>query len=272
MVRDMTAGYQEELRRALGPDRPVRFLATTTSTNSDALAWASGPDAAPSGAVVVADGQTAGRGRWGRHWESAPGKALLFSLVLRPSSMPLERLGLLTSAMGVACADAIGDLASLAPSLKWPNDVSIRSRKVAGILFETQMTGDRAETVIAGVGVNTHWSLDEIPEDLRARATSLAIETGEPPGRGALLDAILKRFEPLYEALCDGLSIDDVIRRADELSELRGAPVDVTWPDGRVQRAVAGGIAPSGGLQVSVDGEKQVVDIAEVTMIREAPG
>jgi BirA family biotin operon repressor/biotin-[acetyl-CoA-carboxylase] ligase len=265
----MNEPYSDELRKALGPERPVRLLPVTASTNEDALAWATGGEPAPEGAVVVADQQTAGRGRWGREWASAPGRALMFSLVLRPQALELERLGLLTSAMGLACADAIADLMPLAPTLKWPNDVNIRSRKVAGILFESQLMGSSASVVIAGVGVNTHWSVTEIPEELRDRATSLGIE-GEPPGRAELLAAILERFEPLYRGVVDGDGVAALIRRADELSDIKGQGVEVTLPDGRLERAVAGGLAPSGALEVEVDGRRRLVDVGEVTRIRSA--
>jgi BirA family biotin operon repressor/biotin-[acetyl-CoA-carboxylase] ligase len=266
----MVITYAEEIRRALGPDRPVRVLTSTGSTNEDALAWAGEAESAPEGACVVTDQQLQGRGRWGRSWTSAPGKALMFSLVLRPTEMPADRLGLLTSAMGVACAEAIGDVTSLAPTIKWPNDVNIRSRKVAGILFESQFTGHQVAVVVAGVGVNTHWSLSEIPEELRDRATSLAVERDDPPPRGELLGAILDRFDALYLGIRDGSGVAALIARADEMSDLKGRPVEVTWPDGRVAGGVAGGLATSGGLNVQIEGQNQVVDVGEVTKVRSA--
>ena len=268
----MSIPYDEEIRRAIGPDRQLRVLTSTGSTNEDALRWAGDESPAPDGSCVVADQQVAGRGRWGRSWESAPGRALMFSVILRPSGMPVQRLGLLTSAMGVACAEAIGDLTGLAPTLKWPNDVNIRSRKVAGILFETQFTGQQVAVVVAGVGVNTHWSLVEIPADLRERATSLAVETDGPPGRGALLAAILQRFEPWYLGVTEGSGADAVCARADELSGLKGQQVEVTWPDGRTARGVARGLDATGGLNVQIDDVDQVVDVGEVTRVRSAAG
>ena len=265
----MSGTYEEELRRALGPRRPVRVLTSTDSTNQVAMAWANDPASpAPDGAVVVTDEQTAGRGRWGRSWESSPGKALMFSLVIRPSSLPPERLGLLTAAMGISCIDAIGSLAPLAPTLKWPNDVNIRHRKVAGVLFETQFTAWKVGAVIAGVGVNTHWSLDEIPTELRDRATSLAVEMDEPPLRGELLAAILERFEESYRGIASGAGIAQLLSRADELSELKDERVDVVWQDGRRTQGVARSLTESGSLQVEIDGLVQEIDVAEVTRIR----
>ena len=262
------ANYEEELRRALGPSRPFRVLPSTASTNDDAMAWASEDDGAPEGACVVADQQISGRGRWGRSWSSAPGKALMFSLVLRPTEMPAERLGLLTSVMGVACAEAIAAVTSLAPAVKWPNDVEIRRRKVAGILFESRLTGHRPDVVVAGVGVNTHWTLDEIPEEIRDTATSLAVEEAVPPRRGELLAAILERFESLYTGVRDGSGIEPLMARFDALSDINGAPITVTWPDGRVADAVAGGLSSTGGLNVIIDGAPHVVDVGEIARVR----
>lgn len=267
----MSGAYEDELRKGLGPGRPHRVLASTGSTNEVALAWAAeGAKSAPDGSLVVADEQTEGRGRWGRSWASSPGKALMFSLVLRPKGLAPQRLGLLTAVMGVACAEAIGDLGPLAPTMKWPNDVSIRGRKVVGILFETQLLGSEVGVAVAGVGVNTHWSLEEIPDELQESATSLAVELEEPPGRGEVLAAILDRFEPLYRGVVDGAGVDALLRRADELSELKGEPVEVTWRDGRVARGTAGSITATGALEVEIDGSVQEVDVAEVTRVRNA--
>lgn len=266
----MPISYSEELRRALGPDRPLRVLASTPSTNDEAMTWASEGNPAPEGACVVADEQLAGRGRWGRAWESSPGKALMFSLILRPTELPPERLGLLTSALGIACAEGIADVTSLAPSLKWPNDVDIRGRKVAGVLFESRLTGHQVDVVVAGVGVNTHWALAEIPEAIRDRATSLAVELDDPPMRGELMAAILERFEPLYAGVRDGSAIEPLMARFDGLSDVRGEAVEVTWPDGRSARAVAGGLSSAGGLNVVIDGRSEVVDVGEVARIRSA--
>ena len=268
----MSIDYEEGLRRALGPARYVRYLARAGSTNEIALSWANDPSlTAPHGAVVVADEQTSGRGRWGRVWESSAGRSLMFSLIMRPAGLPPARMGLLTAAMGIACDDAIGDLGPLAPTLKWPNDVNIRARKVAGILFENQLLGSEVGVVVAGVGVNTHWSLQEIPEDLRDRATSLAIEMDEPPGRAELLASILDHFEPLYSGVVDGTGIDGLLQRFDELSDLKDQRVDVTWPDGRSAPGVGGSLSGSGSLQVVIDGRIREVDVAEVTRIRAVP-
>lgn len=261
--------YEDELRRALGPGRSARVLGTTGSTNEVALDWAVEPrDPAPHGAVVVADEQTAGRGRWGRGWESSPGKALMFSVVLRPQGLSPNRLGLLTAAMGVAVIDAVASLSPLAPTLKWPNDVNVRGRKLAGVLFETQLIVDRVGVVVAGVGVNTHWTLDEIPEEIRERATSLGIETESPPLRGELLAAILEAFDVRYLGILDGSGIAALLERADELSELKGELVDVVWHDRRVVQGRAGSLTATGALEVEIDGRMTEVDVAEVTRIR----
>src|SRR5918996_4001047 len=109
---------QRMLERVLaGIAGPVRYVEETGSTNSDALEWAA--EGAPEGALVVAEYQTAGHGRWGRSWESPPGSALLFSLILRPGP---DTIGLLTTLAGVSCAAGIDAATGLEPGLKWPND------------------------------------------------------------------------------------------------------------------------------------------------------
>ena len=179
-------------------------------------------------------------------------------------------MGLLTVAMGVACTGAIGDLGPLAPALKWPNDVNVRGRKVAGILFETQLLGPKVAVIVAGVGVNTHWSLEEIPPELRESATSLAVELDEPPGRAELLAAILESFEPLYRGVLDGSGVDPLLARADELSDLKDQTVTVTWQDGRTASGIARSVSPSGALCVEIEGRVQEIDVAEVTRVRTA--
>src|SRR5919109_1429219 len=121
--------------------KPYMLHATTGSTNDDALAWAA--RGAPEGALVAAEHQTAGRGRWDRRWLSRPGASLLFSVLLRPER-PASALGLLTTAAGVAVAEGIEEACGLPCGLRWPNDVTAGGRKLAGVLVETRL---RAGTV-----------------------------------------------------------------------------------------------------------------------------
>ncbi|MDQ4064934.1 MAG: biotin--[acetyl-CoA-carboxylase] ligase, partial [Actinomycetota bacterium] len=173
--------------------RALRYVDEIASTNTAAMEWAT--RGAPHGAVVVTDHQTGGRGRWGRSWFSLPGKLLQFSLILR-SELEVERHGLLTAALGVAVADALGPITGRATTIKWPNDVLVNDKKVAGILVETHTTGSTIVIAVCGVGINVSLERDDLPPEIAARASSLLLETTrELPDRSALLAAVLREIE-----------------------------------------------------------------------------
>ena len=151
------------------------------------------PADAPEGALVVAEEQTAGRGRLGRRWLAPAGTSLLCSLQLRPAVAP-EHLPELTGLASHACAEAIAALTKLEPELKFPNDVLVAGRKVAGILAEA-----REERVVLGVGVNVNVTAEELPRALERPATSLLVETGREVDRAALLVELLARLERRYD-------------------------------------------------------------------------
>ena len=140
------------------------------------------------GTVVVADHQTAGRGRRGHHWEDEPGASLLFSVVAR-SSLPIAQRPLLSFAAAVAIADALAEVAGVATRLKWPNDVLVSGRKIAGILLESR--GE--DLVIIGIGVNVAQS--RFAAELAGVATSIALERGRTMPRDELLEALLRHFD-----------------------------------------------------------------------------
>ena len=174
------------LRGRLG--RPYEHLGTTPSTQ-----LLLGPDA-PEGALVTAEEQTAGRGRLGRRWLAPTGTSLLCSLQLRPP-VSAERLPELTGVAARACADAIAALTGLEPELKFPNDVLLGSRKVAGVLAEA-----REERVVLGMGINVNVPADALPADVGRPATSLLVETGSELDRAELLAEVLERLERRYDA------------------------------------------------------------------------
>jgi BirA family biotin operon repressor/biotin-[acetyl-CoA-carboxylase] ligase len=168
--------------------QPYEHVGSTPSTQ---LLLA--PDA-PEGALVVAEEQTAGRGRLGRSWFAPAGTSLLCSLQLRPDTPP-KRLPELTGVAARACADAIAALTGLEPALKFPNDVLVGGRKVAGILAEA-----RDGRVVLGVGINVNLPADELPEDVDRPATSLLVETGRELDRAELLAELLEQLERRYDA------------------------------------------------------------------------
>lgn len=173
------------LRGRLG--RPYEHVVSTPSTQLLVAADA------PEGALVVAEEQTAGRGRLGRRWLAPAGTSVLCSLQLRPPVAP-ERLPELTVVASRACAEAIATLTGLEPGLKFPNDVLLGDRKVAGILAEA-----REGRVVLGIGVNVNVPAGELPEGVDRPATSLLAETGREVDRAEFLAELLERLERRYD-------------------------------------------------------------------------
>jgi BirA family transcriptional regulator, biotin operon repressor / biotin---[acetyl-CoA-carboxylase] ligase len=178
------------LRGRLG--RPYEHVFSTPSTQLLV------PADAPEGALVVAEEQTEGRGRLGRRWLAPAGTSLLCSLQLRPP-VPPERLPELTVVASHACAEAIAALTGLEPELKFPNDVLLGGRKVAGVLAEA-----REGRVVLGVGVNVNVAADELPQEVDRPATSLLVETGREIDRAELLVELLERLERRYDRWVTG--------------------------------------------------------------------
>lgn len=256
------------LRGAFG--RPLKFFPEIGSTNTEATDWAQ--RGAPGGALVVTDHQTAGRGRHGRSWFSEPGVALQFSLVVRPRK-PLNVMGLLTTAVGVACAEGIEIAARISPRLKWPNDVTVDGRKLAGILVESHVTGPTLEFAVIGVGVNVERPAGDVPTEVRARATNVYDEIeaaggAERPDRVDLLGWILDAFERLYPQLGDGPGAAEIVARATRRSDVLGRAVEVGLADGGVVQGVARRLLPNGALEVEVAGEHVAIHAGEIARLR----
>ena len=259
---------EDSVRPALeGMGAPYRFFESIGSTNTEAMEWARA--GAPDGAVVVTAHQTQGRGRWGRTWASEPGKLLQLSVVLRPK-LPLDRLGLITTALGVACAEAIERACGISTAIKWPNDVWIGGRKVAGILVETHVSGPAIDFAIAGIGINLGWSRAEIPAELSESATSIAIELdvdGKPvPPAPVLLLELLGRFRARYRALPDGAP--ELLSVATDRSEVLGREVVVSLSDETKIEGRALRLGPAGQLELETDDGLRTVSMGEVTQLR----
>jgi BirA family biotin operon repressor/biotin-[acetyl-CoA-carboxylase] ligase len=161
------------------------------STNDRARELAD--DGAEHGEVVVAESQTAGRGRRGRTWASPPGRNLHLSVVLRPA-LPPQRAPELTLVASVAACEACRK-AGVDAGIKWPNDVLVGGRKVAGILTELSAEPDQVHWVVLGIGVNLNVTLEELPAEIRDRATSLSVERRQPVPRALFAAALLSELE-----------------------------------------------------------------------------
>lgn len=179
----------ERLTSTLAP-RPVRYVDTTGSTNDLCLEWVA--QGAPSGAVIVAEQQTKGRGRLGRVWFSPPQTALMFTVILRPSVAALARAPMLGA---LAVHRAIADLGIDGVGIKWPNDVQINGLKVCGILPEAAWDGGDFGGLVIGIGVNVRVDFSE--STFKDSATSLETVLGERVDRLALLQSILSAIDEL---------------------------------------------------------------------------
>jgi BirA family transcriptional regulator, biotin operon repressor / biotin---[acetyl-CoA-carboxylase] ligase len=172
--------------------RPYLYFERCESTQRELSADA------PEGAVAVSEEQTAGRGRLGRQWHAAPRTSVLVSVNLRPD-VASHRLPELSLVGGAAVAEAIAAETGLDAEIRFPNDVLIGGRKVAGILAEA-----RDGRVVLGIGINANTGAAELPENVETPATSLQVETGAPVDRAPLLAAVLERLEVSYDAWLSG--------------------------------------------------------------------
>jgi BirA family biotin operon repressor/biotin-[acetyl-CoA-carboxylase] ligase len=181
--------------------RDIRVFKETTSTNDVVEKLAR--DGVKEGVVVFAESQTRGRGRLGRKWISPANKGLWFSILLRPVLRPQE-MTQLTVASATALRRAIIAETGLRPEIKWPNDLLINGKKVAGILTELSAESDRVKHIILGIGVDVNVDAGELPPEVRQLATSLKIEAGAEISRVELAAQIIRELDRDYARICVG--------------------------------------------------------------------
>lgn len=248
--------------RAFG--RHIEFRESTGSTNE--LAKQLARAGAPEGLLVIAEEQTAGKGRLGRSWTTPRGAALAMTLVLRPE-LPPFRAPRVTLVAAVAVAEGVRQVTGLDVGIKWPNDLQLDGRKFCGILTEMEAELDRVSFVVCGMGVNVNLRREDLPPDVQATATTLRSELGAPIGRAALVQAILARFEDAYDDLIhDRFPL--VLDRWRRLSVTLGRAVRVISATGEPTReGIAEDVDEDGALLVRLpDGELQRVLAGEVSI------
>ena len=240
----------------------ARVLEVTGSTNDEARRWAI--EGARSGSVVIADAQTVGRGRHGRSWSTPAGEALAMSIVLRTDVSP-SRLPPLAIVVGLSVREAIATRLKQAVQVKWPNDVVVGRKKIAGVLVEGAIFGSRVDHVIVGIGVNV--TTTRFSEELAATATSLALEGAQALDRTRLAVDVIRAFDVrLVKWVADPASIGAALAPHDALLDAR-----VRLDDGR--RGVASGIEDDGRLRVRLDDGSLALAVAgEVTRDSVPPG
>lgn len=253
----------QNIQRALSTKtfgRTLHVLDEVASTNTAAAALAQ--EGAPHGAAVVAESQTAGRGRLGRHWHSPSGKNLYCSVLLR--AMPAREQQLLWLSWipliaALAVGRAVQVVANLKPSVKWPNDILTGNRKLGGVLCESSGVGTAHATVIVGIGVNVNIRRDEFPEELREIATSLAIEARQLFDRAALLAALLAELETRCESFLAG-NHGDILEEYMLRCSTIGRRVRIELAHGEPMDGTAESVRPDGSLRI-VRNDRTTVDI-----------
>ncbi|WP_458122011.1 biotin--[acetyl-CoA-carboxylase] ligase [Paenibacillus sp. Z6-24] len=175
---------------------PLHLFPSIGSTQDIARTLAE--QGAPEGTLVIAEEQTKGRGRQGRHWHSPPGRGIWMSLIMRPVQ-PLQYTPQLTLLAAVAVCRALRSVSSLNIGIKWPNDLLIDGRKVCGILVESAAEDGYVRHAIAGIGIDVNLAAEDLPEELQSIATSLRMESGgEPLDRTVVVAAVIQELEAMY--------------------------------------------------------------------------
>lgn len=248
--------------------RTVDVVEETGSTNADLMARA---EQLRDRAVLLAEFQSAGRGRHDRAWVSPPRSSVIASVLVRLPGVPVAAVGWLPLLTGVAVVDAVREVAKVDAALKWPNDVLVGGRKLCGVLVELA-SATPVPTAVIGFGLNVSQSAGDLPEAPLTSATSLGIEGAEPNDRGILARAVLRSLGSRLADLLDsngdtfGLAADYRKRSA-----TLGMPVRASMPGGKVLSGTAVDIDAEGRLLIQPDGaggEPVAVSAGDITHLR----
>ena len=265
----MTKEELDSLMHTRWAGKNIVYYDATDSTNLRIREL--GDAGAPHGTLAVADRQTAGRGRRGRSWESPPGSSIYMSVLLRPD-IPPDRAPMLTLVMALSVAEGIRQCMetgedsgnSLEIQIKWPNDIIINGKKLAGILTEMSSQVDYINHVTVGVGINVNRT--EFPEEIRETASSLCLECGHTVKRAPLIAAVMERLEDNYDIFLRTLDLSGLLERYSALLVNRDREVMVLGTKGQY-RAYALGINSTGELIVRrEDGSTEEIFAGEVSV------
>ncbi len=269
--------YAEEIQPGLG----TRWLAQRLEhfdeiDSTNRVAFDLGRKGAEAGTVIVAESQSAGRGRLGRSFFSPPYQNLYTSILLRPTGSIADTPTLILGA-AVAVAETVAEFLEdeTAVEIKWPNDVLIRRRKTSGILMESSAEGTRIAFAVLGIGINLNVDRTLFPDEFRRHATSLSSELGRPVDRVAFTRRLFERLEIQLEAHDRG-GFEAVRGRFESFFRMSGEPVGVEEIGGTRIDGTALGIAPNGALEVEIreglrEGEIVRVMAGDVTLAKPAP-
>jgi BirA family biotin operon repressor/biotin-[acetyl-CoA-carboxylase] ligase len=262
-LKNSTLLDPEEIQAQLATERlgrKLHYFSELDSTNDYArkLAEQGGME----GEVVIAESQRRGKGRLGRSWVSPPVRNLYFSIILRPKLSPLHAPQI-TLMSAVALAESIQSFISVVPEIKWPNDILVDGKKLAGILTESSCAADRLLFVVLGIGANVNFPPEEMPAAIRQSATSLMTLCGRPVDRSALLLELLRSLDRCYGDL-EREGFAPMAERWSSFFRLRGKRVKVEMLD-QVVQGKAMGIDSDGALLLEDDtGARQRIIAGDV--------
>lgn len=225
------AGIQSDLSNRIFGQKTLAVVQEIDSTNMQAKQMAAQGE--PEGTVVVAASQQSGRGRMGREWISPPGSGIYTSFILRPQIPPTEAPGI-TLMTAVAVTEALMTVCDAPFRIKWPNDILVNGKKIAGILTEISTEMDSVDYIVVGIGINVNTRISTFPKPLRNRVTSLYAESGEPFPMVTLLQRLLQKFETWY-LLFQQDGFTQIRDRWKSLCEIIGRDVVVQKVGGNVQ-------------------------------------
>ena len=215
------------------------------------------------GTVVVADAQSAGKGRRGRGWESPAGENIYMSILLRPDCVP-DRAPMLTLVMAYSVAKVVRELGFTDVQIKWPNDLVLSGKKICGILTEMQLKDSEIDYVVVGVGINVNTS--KFPEELKDNATSLYLESGRVLDRETMVESVATYFEYAYRQFLEMQDLSFLREAYNDMLVNVGKEVRVLEP-GNEYTAYAQGINSEGELLVRTeDGEEKRIYAGEVSV------
>ena len=240
--------------------KTVHFAKETDSTNE----WCKrlSKEGAEHGTLAVAEFQSAGKGRLGRRWTAPEGSSIMMSILLRPDFEP-QHASMLTLVMGLSVAQAVKEL-DIEVSIKWPNDVVVSRKKICGILTEMGLENGKIREVVIGDGINVN--LEEFPDELKDKATSLYLETGKKYDRNRLISLIMEKFERNYEKFTETCDLSPLIDDYNVMLANRNQPVRILDKINPYE-GIAIGIDREGELLVKVaDGEIRKVCSGEVSV------
>lgn len=250
----------ESIRHTEWAGQEIFYFDRVDSTNTKAKELAE--NGHPGGTLVVAEEQTAGKGRRGRSWESQAGKGIFMSLVLKPELNP-DCASMLTLVAALAVATAIRQVTEAQAMIKWPNDIVINGKKVCGILTELSAQIDYINHIVIGIGVNVH--NNSFPEEIRDRASSLWLECHQRVNRAEVIEAILEHFEKYYDIFLQTRNLEGLQQKYNGMLVNLHREVRVEDPKEPFE-GKAMGITKKGELVVDTWESRRLVSSGEVSV------